>query len=343
MILFPLILIALVVIGVVFQEFRELFLPFAIAVLFSILFHPIVSNMNQRKIPFIFSLFTVLIILALTMLILGSIFYSSALPLIQDLPTYQYRLDQIVNNVVKGLSELIGTLGLKTEHIDSRTLLGVTTVTAEVLSSTLATFFAFLGNVALVLLFMLFMLAGTGELNTKVKRAYPSDVAKTITTAFSNIGMQVRRYLLIRILLSGITGILSLLVLWILGVKFPFFWGLLTFLLVFIPTLGSILAVGLPFIFTLLQFDEFTRPLLALSLLSTIHMIMGNVVQPKLMAKSLNLSPLLIIVALIFWGIMWGPWGMILAIPLTTTIKIIFENIEPLQPVAVLMSAGSDN
>jgi predicted PurR-regulated permease PerM len=69
---------------------------------------------------------------------------------------------------------------------------------------------------------------------------------------------------------------------------------------------------------------------------------MGNIVQPRLMAKSLNLSPLLIIVALIFWGIMWGAWGMILAIPLTTTIKIIFENIDALKPVSIIMSSGSD-
>jgi predicted PurR-regulated permease PerM len=103
-----------------------------------------------------------------------------------------------------------------------------------------------------------------------------------------------------------------------------------------------LLGVGLPFIFALLQFYDMTRPLLVLVLLGTVHMIMGNVVQPKLMATTLNLSPLLVIVALIFWGLMWGPWGMILAIPLTTTIKIIFENIEPLQPISIIMSARSD-
>ncbi|MFB3057277.1 MAG: AI-2E family transporter, partial [Ignavibacteriaceae bacterium] len=68
----------------------------------------------------------------------------------------------------------------------------------------------------------------------------------------------------------------------------------------------------------------------------------GNVVQPKMMASSLNLSVLLILVALVFWGLVWGPWGMVLAIPLTTTIKIIFANIEVLKPISVLMGAKAD-
>jgi predicted PurR-regulated permease PerM len=247
-----------------------------------------------------------------------------------------------MNNAVIFLSDFIRTLGLKAEHIDSRTLLGVTTISVEVLSSTLNTFIDFLGKAALVLLSMLFILAGTGDLSAKIQKAYPSNVVKSINTAFQNIGMKVRRYLVIRILLSGMTGLLTLLVLWVLGVEFPFFWAFLAFLLSFIPTLGSLLGVGLPFIFALLQFYDMTRPLLVLVLLGTVHMIMGNVVQPKLMATTLNLSPLLVIVALIFWGLMWGPWGMILAIPLTTTIKIIFENIEPLQPISIIMSARSD-
>jgi len=112
-------------------------------------------------------------------------------------------------------------------------LLSATTVTAEVLSSTLATFFAFIGNVALV---FLFMFASTGELNTKVKKAYPAAVAETIDIAFTNIATQVRWYLILRILLSGVTGLIAVVVLWILSVEFPIFCGIFTFLLVFIPT-----------------------------------------------------------------------------------------------------------
>ena len=80
-----------------------------------------------------------------------------------------------------------------------------------------------------------------------------------------------------------------------------------------------------------------TIPILAFILMEVVQTVMGNVVDPRLMAFSLNLSPLLVLVSLIFWGWLWGIVGMILAVPLTATIKIIFENIEPLRPIAVLM------
>jgi len=330
------------VICVVLLEFRELLLPFAVAVLFAILFHPVIIALKQRRVPVVFSLLAVLGLLGGAMLFLGNLLYASALPIIQDLPNYQSKLDRIVSNAAMFLRDIVRTLGLKAEDIDTRTLLGVTTVTAEALTSALATFVDFVGKAGLVLLFMLFMLAGTGDLKAKVRKAYPSDLAKQINAALQNTGVKVRRYLVIRVLLSGLTGLLTLIVLWVLGVGFPLFWGFLAFLFSFIPTVGSLVAVGLPFVFAFLQFDEMTRPLLVLVLLGTAHMIMGNVVQPKLMATSLNLSPLLILVALVFWGLLWGVWGMILAIPLTTTIKIVFENIEPLRPLSVIMSAGSD-
>jgi predicted PurR-regulated permease PerM len=342
LIFIPLGIIAFFVVGIVLQDLRALLLPFAIAVLFSILFHPVVTALNQRKVPVAFSLLAVLALFGSTMFVLGGLLYSSALPLIQELPEYQDKLDQTINNAGILLGDIIRTLGLKAEHIDLRTVLGVTTVTADAISTTLLSFIDFLGKAALVLLFMLFMLAGTGELQAKVLKAYPSELAKAINTGLYKIGVKVRRYLVIRILLSGLTGLLTLLLLWILGVGFPVFWGFLAFLLSFIPTVGSLLAVGLPIIFALLQFDQLTRPVLVILLLSIVHMVMGNVVQPKLMATTLNLSPLLVLVALIFWGLLWGPWGMILAIPLTTTIKIVFENIETLKPISLLMSAKTN-
>jgi predicted PurR-regulated permease PerM len=340
--LIPLIIIAFFVIVVIFRELRELLVPFAIAVLFSILFYPLVSFLRQKKVPIVFSLIVVLCLIGGAIFILGTLIYSSAIPLVQELPNYQNKFDQILNNAAGALGDILGAVGFKSGPIDTKMLFGVTTVTAEALSSTLATFLDFLGKVGLVMIFMLFMLAGTGNLNAKIQKAYSSVIANPIRAALQNIGKQVRRYLVIRILLSGLAGLLTMLITWMLGVNFALFWGFMAFLLSLIPTVGAFLAISLPFIFSLLQFDELTRPLLVLVLLITVFMINGNVVQPKLMAETLNLSPLLIIVALIFWGLMWGPWGMILAIPLTTAIKIIFENIEPLKPISIIMSAGSD-
>ena len=161
--------------------------------------------------------------------------------------------------------------------------------------------------------------------------------AERIATVVRNITAQVRQYLVTKTLISAATGFLIFLILWILGVDFPLLWGFLAFLLNFIPNIGSLLAVFLPFLLSLLQFDTLTRPILALILMETVQIVMGNVIEPRMMAFSLNLSPLLVLVSLIFWGSLWGIVGMVLAVPLTATVKIFLENIEPLRPVAVLM------
>ncbi len=335
-------IIAFTVLVVVLNQLQELLLPFSIAVLLSIMFQPLVLYLKGKNVPIVISLIAVLVIMGLSILFFGVILYSSSGPLIAELPNYQDKLYDIINSAVGTLTAFSKSLGINIESIDPGTLFGATTVSADVLSSTLATFIDFIGNTVLVLLFVLFMIASTGDLKAKVIKAYKSDESEKINNAMQNIGIQVRRYLIVKVVLNGITGLLTFLVLWILGVDFPLFWGIMAFLFSFIPTVGSVFSVGLPFILSLLQFDSLTIPLLLLILLSLIFMIIGNVVQPKMMASSLNLSVLLILVALVFWGLVWGPWGMVLAIPLTTTIKIIFANIEVLKPISVLMGAKAD-
>ncbi|MEN8194742.1 MAG: AI-2E family transporter [Bacteroidota bacterium] len=335
-------IIALTVIVIVLYQLQELLLPFSIAVLLSIMFQPLVIYLKSKNVPIVVSVIIVFLIISLSILIFGAILYSSSESLIADLPKYQEKLNDIINSMVETVKVSSQTLGIKIESIDPGTLFGATTVTADVLSSTLATFIDYIGKSALVLLFMLFMIAGTGDLRAKVIKAYSVNESEKINLALQNIGIQVRRYLIVKMIVNGITGLLTLLALWMLGVDFPLFWGVMAFLFSFIPHVGSVLSIGLPFILSLLQFDSFTIPLLVIVFLLIIFMVMGNLVQPKMMASSLDLSVLLILVALIFWGIVWGPWGMILAIPLTTTIKIIFENIGVLKPLSILMGTNKD-
>ena len=97
------------------------------------------------------------------------------------------------------------------------------------------------------------------------------------------------------------------------------------------------ISVGVPTIFLFLQFSPGKALLVAL-LNAALQFTIGNALEPRVMGSSLNLSPLLVLISLIFWGWLWGPWGMVLSVPITSTIKIICENVEPLRPLAVLMS-----
>ena len=335
-------IVAFFVISLVLQQFQGLFLPLALAVLLTILFQPVVLFLQSKQVPTGLSLLAVLSLLGVSIYLLGFLLFASAGGLINDLPTYETQFAAILTDLFAALVGVIQNVGFQVEDIDIRTALGATTITAEALSSALGSFLDYLGKVALVLLFMLFMLAGTGTLRAKMYHAYSRPVADRIMTALAEINTQVRRYLVLKVIIGAVYGVVALLVLWMLGVHYPLFWGFLAFLLSFIPYVGSLLAVGLPFMLSLLQFDTPIRPLLVLLILGAAFTVMGNVVTPKLMASSLNLSTLLVLVAMIFWGLLWGPWGIILAVPLTATLKTIFENIEVLRPLSLLMRERID-
>ncbi|MFV1980293.1 MAG: AI-2E family transporter, partial [Rhodothermia bacterium] len=137
---------------------------------------------------------------------------------------------------------------------------------------------------------------------------------------------------------SLVTGILTTVICLIIGVDFAFLWGFLAFLLNFIPTFGSIIATIFPVLIAFLQFGSIFMTLLVLVLLMGTQFTMGNVVEPRLMGARLNLSPLAILFSIILWAWLWGPWGMVMAVPITVSMKIVFENVTNLKPLSVLMS-----
>jgi predicted PurR-regulated permease PerM len=105
---------------------------------------------------------------------------------------------------------------------------------------------------------------------------------------------------------------------------------------------GAIISVGLPTVFLLLQFESTGWALLIAALNMALQFAIGNVIEPRFMGHSLDLSPVLVLLSLIFWGWLWGAWGMILAVPITSTLKIVFENVEALHPLSVLMSGSAE-
>ncbi|MCY4673661.1 MAG: AI-2E family transporter [Bacteroidetes bacterium] len=333
-------LIAAFVAGVTLLELRSVLVPFSVALLLSFIFQPIVIYLKARRIPTVVALIVVFITLAAAATIIGYIVYSSAESLIGATERYLPRIDTVVADIERLLQQTAAAFGLAEGRMDLNQVIDPSTIT-NLLQNGIGEALTFAGNSFLVLLFMLFILAGSGELAVKVQRAYPAHIAKRITAVTDNISQQVRQYLVAKTLVSVGTGVLIFLTLWILGVDYPVFWGFLAFLLNYIPNIGSFVAVILPFGFALLQFDTLTIPIIAALLMWLIQMVMGNVVDPRLMAFRLNLSPLLVIVSLIFWGWLWGVAGMILAVPLTATLKIFFENIESLRPIAVLMGSVS--
>jgi AI-2 transport protein TqsA len=201
-------------------------------------------------------------------------------------------------------------------------------------------FLLFFNEMFLVILYLVFLLAGSESFPAKLQRALEHR-AERVGDVIENIQSQVRKYLVTKTFVNLINGVLVTILLAAFGVDFAPLWGFLTFIAHYIPHVGAVLSVGLPTIFILLQFDSVGWALLIAALNLALQFAIGNVIEPRIVGHSLDLSPVLVLLSLIFWGWLWGAWGMILAVPITSTIKIVCANIEPLHPLSVLMSGGS--
>ncbi|MFZ0390139.1 MAG: AI-2E family transporter, partial [Calditrichia bacterium] len=176
------------------------------------------------------------------------------------------------------------------------------------------------------------------QLMIKVQLAFPTQTATRIAAVLKNINRQIQKYLITKTLISLTTGILFGVALTLFDVEFALIWGLLAFLLNFIPNIGSIIATVLPLSIAFIQDTNFGHLFWIALVLIGIQIVVGNLLDPRIVGRSLNLSPLVVLFSLMFWGWIWGIVGMFLAVPISVIIKIIFENIESLRFISVLMS-----
>ena len=158
--------------------------------------------------------------------------------------------------------------------------------------------------------------------------------SKDTSSQWNDIIGPVKKYILTKFLTSSATGILAGLIYWMLGMELAFIFGSLTFILNFIPYFGSVIAVLIPIPIAFLQFEDPTYLILIILLPSIVHIIIGNVIEPKIFGAVLGLHPITIILSLIFWGMIWGVIGVLLAAPITAIVKISFERFETTKQIA---------
>jgi AI-2 transport protein TqsA len=331
--------LVLIALGGVLVWMQSVVLPLVIAVLLSYIFKPVVLFLRAKRFPNAVALVVVFLVIAGLFFGLGAMLYSTVNAFVKAFPKYQDRLTLLLYDSSHLIERLAADAGVRLDGMRLTDVIDVSAIGSLVASSA-GSFVTLLGNLVLVLLFMFFILAGSGDIIAKLKSAISIKQSSTLAAMIETVDLKVRRYLIAKTLISLLTGAVTSIILLILGVDFALLWGFITFLLNFIPTVGSIVAVFFPFLFSLLQFDTFTIPLLTLILLAVAQNSIGNVLEPRFVARSLNLSPLLVLVALLFWGWIWGIWGMILSVPMMSTIKIICENVDSLKPVAALMSGS---
>jgi len=184
----------------------------------------------------------------------------------------------------------------------------------------------FVSKLFLVVIMTLFLLLGKKSKNTSAE--------------WNEIIAHVKKYIFTKFITSSATGILAGLIYWMLGMELAFIFGSLTFILNFIPYFGSVIAVLIPIPIAFLQFEDPTYLILIILLPTIVHIIIGNILEPKIFGAVLGLHPITIILSLIFWGMIWGFIGILLAAPITAIIKISFEKFETTLPLARLLEGS---
>lgn len=159
-----------------------------------------------------------------------------------------------------------------------------------------------------------------------------------VSAALNSMNVGVQNYMWIKTLVSLLTGVLSYVVMKVVGLDFAETWAILIFLLNFIPTIGSILGTLIPAVAGLIQFPSIGPILILLGGISAVQFVVGNIIEPTLSSRTLNLSPLAIILALSFWSAVWGIPGAFLSVPLTVCVAIICSHVSALRSFAIVLA-----
>jgi AI-2 transport protein TqsA len=310
------------------------FIPLAIAFVASYLIIAFAEGIRRYKvfgkpIPTFLAFIISLSFLGLGVYFIFNIIEKNVFDLIERSPLYQQRFSGLLTQA---------STNFKFEFIDLVKIINKFDF-SEILKDVLYVATQIISNTGIIVIYILFFLIEYGYYESKIKALFPDpanlEKARKIT---HRIASQIQSYLKIKTWLSLLTAILSYIVLKAVGVDFAEFWALLFFLLNYIPTFGSIIATTFPCLLAFVQFDSVIPFIVVTSVLVSIQMIIGNVIEPRIMGSQFNLSPLVILLSLVIWGKIWGVIGVFLCVPLLMILSIVLANFSRTRPIAVLLS-----
>jgi len=309
---------------------EELLVPLVFAAFLTILSGPTVLWLQRRAVPDALGVPLVAAGVICVLGLVGLVVGGSVNSFVAAVPRYQARLDELQDTILGSLAAFGVSNDTFRQIIDPGQLLKLA---GQMLSQTAAA----LSNAALIVLTMVFMLFEVGSMGNKLRAALGQPDADL--HQFSKVTHEVNQYVAIKTYVSAATGVLIGVFLAILGIDFPILWALVVFILNYVPNIGSIIAAIPPVLLGLIQYG-FGRALIALAGFVLVNMVVGNVVEPRLMGRKLGLSTLVVFISLVFWGWLWGPVGMLLSVPLTMIVKILLEHSgRQFRVIAVMMDA----
>ena len=316
---------------------RSIFIPLLIATFMWYLMNAI-SEYYRRTLPtsethkirnHIFD-WTANIATATTVFVVGYLFTTQIRPmfteLLNALPALQTKLSEFG-------TYLSNSLGLK---FDNNMIPNITKIAANI-GSSIAGIAASFG---MVLVYMIFMFVEQSTFNKKFSAMFPGRRQyKKVRYILDSIDTNMKKYLFVKTTISGITGVVSYFWMQAIGLEFAGVWAFIVFITSYIPTIGAIVACALPIIYSLVTAPSLQQPILTAIGLIGLQILFGNIIEPKLTGKTLNLSTLAILINLVFWGMIWGVAGMFFSVPMLVALYVTCAQFDSTRWVAILLSA----
>ena len=322
----------IIIAGIMYAS--SLLKPLLLAIFISVICAQPMAWLARKKVSHGLSILIVLIGVNVVLILIGQLIGRSIARFTADAPIYAERLNQVAGSTFQSLNEM--GMDISTDHLKTMFDMGkVMSTTAGMLGD----LGGIMGKTLIVMFIVVFILM---ELNAfAVKTLAIVDAPNKSLNYLPKIGNSIRHYLGIKTLVSLGTGFLIYMGLSIIGVQYAVLWGMIAFLLNFIPNIGSFLAMIPAILFALVQVGLGGAIWTMVTFLS-VNLVMGSIVEPRVMGVGMGLSTLVVFLSLIFWGFVLGSVGMFLSVPLTMTVKIILEQNEKTKWIAILLGTQKE-
>lgn len=327
-------MIAVIAIFYVLGQAAVVAVPFMFALILTLLFYPIVRWGRDRGVPTFMMVLLVIVMIIGVCFPIGVVASSRIQSMINILPEYYEKLIDVGHKILSQYDIL-------RDIVDQPNIISASA--AGQFLSGMGVMINWVSRMVLILVFMFFMLLESPLAEARFRKIFKSRDTDRVLSVAKNALAQISKYLRTLAVISFVTGCLVWGALAGIGVEFALAWGVLAFFLNFIPTVGSIVASVPPVLLAIVQFyPNWTPAILAAVSQLLIQFTVGNIITPKVMGDTLNLSPVVILISLTCWGMLWGISGMLLSVPLTVMIRIVCENIDELRFIADMICSAEN-
>ncbi len=315
------------------------FVPTTMAITLAYVLWPAIARLKRWKVPHLVAVLVVVVFAILLLSLVGLLIYGQASDFVSSVPQYWDQFQQLRIEKLPNMPSFLDTLvNTRVEEllrkIDITSLSSVPKYFFKGVGSVLS----FLGQAVLVFLLTIFVLIEQPSYHRRLKNIFGEGRASTTADIVDQISNRLAGYIWVRFITMVGLAIVFSIGLMIGGVKYAYIWGPLAAVLNLVPYLGAYVGAIPPMIMALVQFNSLTAVLLVLAFFMVVQFIESNIIMPRMLQGSLNISLLAQLVSTIYWGWLWGAVGIILAVPITAALKVFCDNIESLKPLGVLLS-----